>query len=122
MYYRPQGYRYPREMNLPSNYGGNAFQKIEPYPDEKDEEESAARELDAEVERKESEIESNKASEASEKNEKPVSLLGGIKQGSFLGGRIGSEELLIIAIIFLLSDADGSDDIVWLLLLSLFIK
>ena len=70
MYYRPQGYRYPREMNLPSNYGGNAFQKIEPYPDEKDEEESAARELDAEVGRKESEIESNKASEASEKNEK----------------------------------------------------
>ena len=122
MYYRPQGYRYPREMNLPSNYGGHAFQKIEPYPDEKDEEESAARELDAEVERKESEIESNKASEASEKNEKPVSLLGGIKQGSFLGGRIGSEELLIIAIIFLLSDADGSDDIVWLLLLLLFIK
>lgn len=122
MYYRPQGYRYPREMNLPSNYGGNAFQKIEPYPDEKDEEESAARELDAEVERKESEIESNKASEASEKSEKPVSLLGGIKQGSFLGGRIGSEELLIIAIIFLLSDADGSDDIVWLLLLLLFIK
>ena len=122
MYYRPQGYRYPREMNLPSNYGGNAFQKIEPYPDEKDEEESAARELDAEVERKESEIESNKASEASEKNEKPVSLLGGIKQSSFLGGRIGSEELLIIAIIFLLSDADGSDDIVWLLLLLLFIK
>ena len=122
MYYRPQGYRYPREMNLPSNYGGNAFQKIEPYPDEKDEEESAAQELDAEVGRKESEIESTKASEASEKNEKPVSLLGGIKQGSFLGGRIGSEELLIIAIIFLLSDADGSDDIVWLLLLLLFIK
>lgn len=122
MYYRPQGYRYPREMNLPSNYGGNAFQKIEPYPDEKDEEESAARELDAEVGGKESEIESIKASEASEKNEKPVSLLGGIKQGSFLGGRIGSEELLIIAIIFLLSDADGSDDIVWLLLLLLFIK
>ena len=122
MYYRPQGYRYPREMNLPSNYGGNAFQKIEPYPDEKDEEESATRELDAEVARKESEIESNKASEASEKSENPVSLLGGIKQGSFLGGRIGSEELLIIAIIFLLSDADGSDDIVWLLLLLLFIK
>ena len=122
MYYRPQGYRYPREMNLPSNYGGNAFQKIEPYPDEKDEEESTARELDAEVARKESEIESNKASEASEKSENPVSLLGGIKQGSFLGGRIGSEELLIIAIIFLLSDADGSDDIVWLLLLLLFIK
>ncbi|MBQ4135486.1 MAG: hypothetical protein IJD73_00260 [Clostridia bacterium] len=122
MYYRPQGYRYPQEMNLPSNYGGNAFQKIEPYPDEKDEEESAAQELDAEVTRKESEIESNKASEASEKNEKPVSLLGGIKQGSFLGGRIGSEELLIIAIIFLLSDADGSNDIVWLLLLLLFIK
>jgi hypothetical protein len=119
MYYRPQGYRYPREMNLPSNYGGNAFQKIEIYPEEKIEEEIEPDELDAKAEYDQTE---NEESEKDEKKEKSASLLSGLKQGSFLGGRIGSEELLIIAIIFLLSDADGSDDIDWILLLLLFIK
>lgn len=117
MYYRPQGYRYSQGMKLPSNYGGSAFQSNEIYSDEEQKEEKAP---PSSLETQEAQA--NPDEEKSEKREKPASLLSGLHQGSLFGGRIGSEELLIIALIFLLSDAEGSDDVIWLLLLLLFIK
>lgn len=113
MYYRSQGYRYPREVRVPSNYGGSVFS--EPIGEQISEEQGRlltdAQETNVNVEEK-----SEKATEA------PASLFKSLNPSSLFGGKIGSEELLILAVILLISDGDGSSDIIWLLLLLLFVK
>jgi hypothetical protein len=116
MYVRPQGYRYPEGVRLPRNYGGSAFS-----------EQSRAEEL----------TETEEASVTNEKNtDAPISasategesaealLCREDKRGSSsLGIRgLGSEELLLFALILLLSDSDIGDDLILFLILLFFIK
>ena len=112
-YYRSQGYRYPQEIRIPSNYGGSAFSSEEaPSRPENNVIEAVAEET--ELQSEEQEVKSSK--------DAPASLFKGFNPSSLLGGRIGTEELLILAVILLIADSDGSGDIIWLLLLLLFIK
>ena len=144
MYYRSQGYGYPQNMRIPINYGGNAFSKSEDINKEKDNAKSTVsfdesqnnieQTIEQTIEEKiEQAVEYKKISDYQEfaptlltdntKSEAaPTSIFKGFGNNSFFGGRIGSEELLILALVFLLSDTDGNNDIIWLLLLLLFIK
>lgn len=123
MYYRSQGYRYPRDMRIPINYSGNAFsesnQDKEKEPDA-DSEDIIAPQAPPTAEPSQDESASinfeEKPLPSKEPKTTPASLLG----GAF--GKIGTEELLILALVFLLSDNDSESDIIWLLLLLLFIK
>lgn len=135
MYYRSQGYRYPKNMNIPPNYSGNAFFEENSSEKEKsldenyvsDEATQITTEFAPELPKEIPEtIESNtpdkpESTQEATKNVAPTSLFGNFTSKSFLS-RIGSEELLILALVFLLSDTDSDNDIIWLLLLLLFIK
>lgn len=120
MYYRSQGYPYQKNINLPPNYRGNAF-------DADSEEKTVAQEEPPETiyeENKTAEepIEATYTEPSVQTSAEPDSETSLFRHNSFLGGKIGSEELLLLAVIFLISDSEGSDDILWLLILILFIK
>ena len=128
MYYRSQGYRYPKNMRIPINYGGNAFSNTESATEDKENEEVSAPLADSQIrdaqntdyqESSPTFLEENTVNNSTSKA--PASILKGFANNSLFGGRIGSEELLILALVFLLSDTDDND-IIWLLLLLLFIK
>lgn len=128
-YYRSQGYRYPRDMRIPINYSGSAFSEQDSNTNEILENEADRNEAsvspqsvtDTSDEITETSVDDFSAS-PEEAPSAPTSILHTLSSGSFLGGRIGSEELLILALVFLLSDTDADNDIIWLLLLLLFIK
>ena len=121
MYYRSQGYPYQKNINLPPNYRGNAFQdKTEEQPNHSEEKEES---ISTEQTKETYEAVAPISNEPALLSQKDSSTEAGLfKQNSFLGGKIGSEELLLLAVIFLISDSEGSDDILWLLILLLFIK
>ena len=130
MYYRSQGYRHPRDMRIPINYSGNAFSepennteiaKSQYMPEEEETEDLPSENTTNEPEENTDNI--SNASKSEENEAKDVSsLFRNSNPSSLFGGQIGSEELLILAIVFLLSDTDSGNDIIWLLLLLLFIK
>ena len=115
MYYRPQSSQ-QRNLNIPPNYGGNAFH-------ENSNEITVQETLSCAAEEENVEISKSVSFESSQEpyEEKPSSEVGVFKKDSFFS-KIGSEELLLLAIIFLISDSGGNDDIIWLLILLLFIK
>ena len=128
MYYRSQGYRYPRDMRIPINYSGNAFSEQKENNIEDTETESIPEYATAEdqnTQTVENNTEENSSSDSPHKENEAKevsSIFHNSNQSSLFGGRIGNEELLILAIVFLLSDTDSGNDIIWLLLLLLFIK
>ena len=129
MYYRSQGYRYPKDVRIPINYSGNAFSEssdanINEEPEqsiiELQPESESKDELSIQHESTESSKDTEEASESS--NSTPAASLFNNLGKNSLFSKIGSEELLILALVFLLSDTDSDNDIIWLLLLLLFIK
>lgn len=119
MYYRSQGYPYQKNMNIPPNYGGNAFSEdlsAQPKEDSITEFSAPPQEDACEKQGGEIQLATPEAQEATHTS------AGNFRLGSLLGGKIGAEELLLLAVIFLLADSEGSDDILWLLILLLFIK
>jgi hypothetical protein len=136
LYYRSQGYRYPQNVRVPINYSGNAFTNQTPDNDNNkssDTEEYTSQEKVpiisnqgatdvSEENTDETDNALNSATATEEQSSAPASLLKGLSPASLFGNRIGSEELLIIALIFLLSDNGSEADIIWLLLILLFIK
>ena len=116
MYYRPQSSQH-RNLSIPPNYGGNAFYDRSEELIVKNSQEPSTEE-DMLEESKDFALEDAQTKSTSE----PTTTEAGLfKKDSFFG-KLGSEELLLLAIIFLISDSDGSDDILWLLILLLFIK
>lgn len=126
MYVRPPNYRYPNSVRVPDNYAGNAFRPPSepelPAPDEPKEELTSADEVvEPMLEAK---------SESAEKDNVQASLLEPrgfrLRLNSLFGkgGSIGTEELLILALILLIADGDGDsfDDLILFLALLLFIK
>ena len=121
MYVRPPSYRYPPSVRVPDNYSGNAFREQETPP------------LLTQIEEPESEEtqiqeEPGAAQEISEPTQASLTSAHrfGLRLGSIFGKKsgIGTEELLIIALILLLSDNDGEgfDDLILFLALLFFIK
>jgi hypothetical protein len=137
MYYRSQGYRYPRSVQIPVNYSGNAFLEkdgndnndnndvnndgieIDPAEAQK----SSALESEAQIGTVSLEDQPSEDSVEASKSTDTIPSASAFKGfGSSLLSHIGSEELLILALVFLLSDTDTENDVIWLLLLLLFIK
>ena len=123
MYYRSQGYRYPRDMRIPINYSGNAFS--ESNQDKENESDASSEDIIAPqdsptVEQSQDESASIRLEEMPLPSEEPKATPASLLGGAF--GKIGTEELLLLALVFLLSDNDSESDIIWLLLLLLFIK
>ena len=104
MYYRPQSAR----IRVPSNYGGSAFSE----PNEQTREAP------------EPEVIASTLPEPRSSEEEKDSSVGTQGKGfsSLLGGRVGGEELLLLALIWLLADTEGGNEVVWILLLLLFVK
>ena len=115
MYVRPQNYRYPTGVRLPENYSGNTFRQ----PPEAVSEEAEAAAVEPEtVEKKEEADESIETAALLPRKEG-----FGLRLSSLFGGKgIGSEELLILALILLLADSEGNDDLILFLVLLFFIK
>lgn len=103
MYYRQQNTR----IRVPSNYGGSTFSEPVETLNEQKEPEIIASTLPDPVQ------------EPSTKASLNVQSKG---LGSLLGGKIGGEELLILALIWLLADTENGNEVVWLLLLLLFVR
>lgn len=110
MYVRPQSYRYPEGVRLPRNYSGNTFREVVEEPSA-EVPEALHDKTETAVEQKDDDT---KTAALLQKEDAPASLLG------FKG--IGSEELLIFALILLLSDSDLGDELVLFLILLFFIK
>ena len=109
MYVRPQNYRYPSGVTLPDNYGGSAFRESPledeapqsaPPPALPDEDNEPTRAL---------------LSHSEHGAEHKPECHEGIKG-------IGSEELLLLALIILLNEGENSSELILLLALLLFIK
>jgi len=115
MYSRPQNYRYPNGVRLPENYGGSTFRDRTDEKDEPHQEEN---------------IEDKPINDPEPTNDgaQTAALLpkAGFKLrlGSLFGNNkgIGTEELLILALVLLLADTDGNDDLILFLILLFFIK
>ena len=122
MYVRPPSYRYPPSVRIPDNYSGSAFREQETPP------------LLSQADETEISTEKEQKKEAQGTQEPPAaeegSLLSprhfGLRLGSLFGKKssIGTEELLIIALILLLSDSNSEsfDDLILFLALLFFIK
>ena len=129
MYARqPPPGRFPRPIQLPSNYSGNAFPTEPPEPIEPTEEELSL--PDVAEESKEKPI---PEATDTQKEEKPLPTgklfpspgfrldLGRLFR-SDRGAGIGMEDLLLIGLILLISQGETKDDLLLLLLLLLFIQ
>ena len=110
--------RSARGLRIPSNYSGNAFFT------EADERQAEPETADARDEpEKRVSIDDEQAVTASAQT-KGNAVPSGISQlfGKGQSGGIGFEELLILGLVFLISQNDTKDDLAFLLLLLLFIR
>lgn len=112
MYVRPPSYKYPSGMRLPENYSGNTFRESV--------DEEPAVEAEAEPVTKEQDTPEESVETAALLSQKEGF---GLRLGSLFGSKgIGGEELLILALILLLADSEGCDDLILFLVLLFFIK
>lgn len=111
MYVRPQGYSARERVQIPRNYSGSVFRE----------------QLD-DVEEQTAEAEAPAAEEISEEpapaqdTEALLKIQSPAPHSLLSSGGIGSEELLLLALIFLLSDSDIGDELILFLVLLFFIK
>ena len=116
MYSKPI-YKEKNDILIPDNYRGNVL--FNEPPQENAQINSDIKEADSPTTQREL-----TASASSETSEAVIASLGppiaSPKKGIF--GSIGFEELLIIGVIFLLSQSENSEDVLWLLFLLLFNK
>ena len=120
MYSRPQNYRYTGDVRLPQNYGGNAFwqQNEQKSPPSHEEDLTPSATDESELEEAISPRETSATDSLLPKPSFKLrlgSLLGNNKKG------IGTEELLIMALILLIADGDGNDDLILFLIFLLFV-
>ena len=120
MYVRPPNYRYTNPVRVPDNYAGNAFRHpAEPDPPPEEPESEVVEPI---LEPSIAASSTEEIQETSSKEDRGFRL----RLGSLFGknGSIGTEELLILALILLLADGDGDsfDDLILFLVLLFFIK
>lgn len=118
MYARqPSENRYSRNMNIPSNYSGNAFRQDTPTEEIEAPEEVG--EIDAPQNIQPLPSDETLPAYKAESSDTAAGIGRLLGRG---GGGIGLEELLIIGIVILLSQGEVKDDLAFLLLLLLFIQ
>ncbi|MBQ9086352.1 MAG: hypothetical protein IJY47_04105 [Clostridia bacterium] len=126
MYARqPPTGKFSRPFQLPSNYSGNAFaaEEVTEVPSVPEEEKEAEEIPTSAPPQQESEPAEKTASPAGKLFSSPGFHLDlGRLFKSDRGGGIGMEELLLIGLIFLISQGETKDDLLLLLLLLLFIQ
>ncbi len=123
MYVKPQNYRFPAGgVRLPQNYSGNAFGISQPADDETAEEQMHLKEKEEDG----TLPDTSEVTASATPEEHPVGLLKNgnfhLRLGSLLGGKFGTEEFLILAMILLLADGDDNDELILFLILLFFIK
>lgn len=116
MYVRPQNHRYPSGIRLPENYSGSAFRELSQGEEAQNAEDLTETEITASL-------------DGEEQNTEAPALLPTMKNSSephpsplLRGHGIGSEELLILALILLLADNAKDDELILFLALLFFIK
>ncbi len=117
MYARQPPHGFARPMRVPQNYSGNAFsQKEEPPPEPIPVEEDPTSEKESES------VPTEESTPVGSLSHPFSSLLGpGKLFGRSHSGGIGSEELLLLGLIFLISQNHSGDDLLLLLILLLLI-
>ena len=131
MYSRYPNYRFSGGVRVPENYSGNAFS-----PTEEDKKEIIIDEIPTEQSTEQPDIETvsapandtedkeikEEAREVFRPNKKGIRFPGfGFDIGRIFSGRFGFEELLLIALIFLISQNGADDDIILMLAILLFV-
>ncbi len=130
MYSRYPNYRFSGGVRVPNNYSGNAFRQREaPTEDTERPPEELPRE---EENRERTAAEEREADLKEERREKQLPIvsypskeehsLPRLSFGKSLLSDIGSEELLLLALIFILSSSEDRDDITLFLILLLFVS
>ncbi len=122
MYVKPQNYRFPAGgVRLPQNYSGNAFGTAQSN--------SADENVDIQEQVEEAQPDTSPTEEITASAEPAAKRAGLLKEsgfhlrlGSLLGGKFGTEEFLILAMILLLADGDDNDELILFLILLFFIK
>ncbi len=110
--------RYPKDLSIPGNYSGNAFRKS-PLVEDLPKEEPAYQAEYTKEDMSSEAPDGNKKEEAAPVSVSP--LLGNslFRRG---GGGLGLEELLILGLVFIISQNDTKDDLAFLLMMLLFIQ
>lgn len=125
MYARqPQSERYDRDsrgLRVPGNYSGNAFRDYQRDMHAADEDnDKIAADNTSDSAEDEATAKASSTSDYDKGSQKSVPVgLGRLMGG---GGGIGLEELLILGLVFLISQNDEKDDLAFLLLMLLFIR
>lgn len=140
MYARqPPDGRFQRNVQVPRNYSGNAFRQEKPsdkflsqetepplLKGENDIEEQEKIDTDEKDTPKDEKVKQKTSEETSPVGRSLFSPGFKLDLGRFFNRRdgfgIGFEELLIIGLIFLISQSDSKDDLIFLLFLLLFIQ
>ena len=126
MYTRYPNYRFGSRVRLPENYSGNAFSAGS----------EALESVSVESDVSDDNTADTVPSDNSQKNgdiDKDVAVIGGeekkiklpsfkLEVGKLFSGGLGFEELLIIALILLISSGDNDDGTIFWLVLLLFIR
>lgn len=127
MYTRPTSGRFPRGMRIPDNYGGSAFSTVvaeETKPD--DDKVSPVSETPADSPQDVTPTKDETNAEIQESSPAaPVGFrlgFGKLFSHSPLRGGIGTEELLLLGLILLISQEPGNNDLIMLLIFLLLIQ
>ncbi len=129
MYSKYANYRFPSKVRLPENYSGNAFAAEEA---DKADNELSAEPLSDTVGIIEEAAAPPPETKKDTEEEKQVSLISHMGKkiklpffdlniGKLFSGKFGFEELLLIALIFLLSQGDNDDGMILVLIFLLFV-
>ena len=131
MYSRYPSYRFSGGVRVPENYSGNAFNPaeeerkeliIEESAPEQSAEQPTVESVAAPVDEAESKDRQEESQEVFRPNKKGIRFPGfGFDIGRIFSGRFGFEELLLIALIFLISQNGTDDDIILMLAILLFV-
>ena len=120
MYTRVPSGRMPRGMRVPENYSGNAFRPHEmPPPPTPPPQEPPQKDLQPSEAPPLPEAPPAEAPPAEAPPPEKPTLLG--LRLPFSGFHLGVEELLLIGLILMIAQEGENDEIIWLLLLLLFI-
>ena len=120
MYSRYPNYRFGGGIKIPENYSGNAFAASEVTKEEEREElEETAGELEKAPLPSATDAESASVSLTEHKRRSPFGF--NFNLGRLFSGGFGFEELLLIALILLVSQNDTGDDLILFLALLLFV-
>ena len=129
MYSKYANYRFPSKVRLPENYSGNAFAANEPDKAVNEPLAEPLSDIVGTAEENDGYVPEVKNDTAEEKQVSLISNTGkkiklpfiDLNIGKLFSGSFGFEELLLIALIFRLSQGDNDDGMILVLIFLLFV-